>query len=84
MTVTIDELLQELEQEAPATRRVLERVPENRLDWKPHEKSPTFGKLAMHVAALPGAIAEIAVRIRRRKRRSTPSIAPSRAASSPH
>jgi len=34
----IDGMLQELEQEAQTTRRVLERVPDNRLTWKPHEK----------------------------------------------
>lgn len=33
---TIEGMLQELEQEAPATRRVLERVPADRLDWRPH------------------------------------------------
>src|SRR5919197_1186798 len=56
-----DELLQELEQEAQTTRRVLERVPEDRLDWRPHEKSMTLGQLAWHVASLPGAIAQLAV-----------------------
>jgi uncharacterized damage-inducible protein DinB len=62
MTLTIDDLLQELEQEAAATRRVLERVPHDRLDWKPHDKSMTLGQLALHVANLPGAIAEISTR----------------------
>jgi uncharacterized damage-inducible protein DinB len=57
---TIDVLLQELEQEAHATRRVLERVPDDRLGWKPHEKSMTLGQLALHVAIVPGAVAEIA------------------------
>jgi uncharacterized damage-inducible protein DinB len=57
--VTIDDLLQELEQEAQTTRRVLERVPEDRLDWRPHDKSMTLGQLAMHVATLPRAIAEL-------------------------
>jgi uncharacterized damage-inducible protein DinB len=60
--LTIDDLLQELEQEAHTTRRVLERVPDDRLDWKPHDKSLTLGQLAMHVATLPGAIAEISTR----------------------
>jgi uncharacterized damage-inducible protein DinB len=60
--LTTDDLLQELEQEAQSTRRVLERVPEDRLDWKPHAKSMTLGELAMHVANLPGAIAEISTR----------------------
>lgn len=60
--LTVDDLLQELEQEAHSTRRVLERVPDGRLDWKPHAKSMTLGELAMHVANLPGAIAEISTR----------------------
>jgi uncharacterized damage-inducible protein DinB len=55
--VTIDEILQELEQEAQATRRALERLPEDRLGWKPHPKSMSLGQLAMHIAGLPGAIA---------------------------
>ena len=56
---TIDDLLQELEQEAQTTRRVLERVPDN-LSWKPHEKSMSLGQLAMHVATTPGGVAEVA------------------------
>jgi uncharacterized damage-inducible protein DinB len=55
----VERLLQELEQEGQATRRVLERVPEDRLDWTPHQKSMTLGQLAMHIANIPGAIAEI-------------------------
>jgi uncharacterized damage-inducible protein DinB len=55
----IEELLQELDQEARSTRRVLERVPEDRLDWQPHARSLTLGQLAMHVATLPGALAEM-------------------------
>ena len=51
--------VQELEQEAQATRRVLERVPEERLTWKPHEKSMSLGQLALHVATVPGNVAEI-------------------------
>ena len=58
--ITIDDLLQELEQEAQTTRRVLESIPEDKLAWKPHEKSRTLGQLAMHIAVVPGAIAEIA------------------------
>jgi len=55
----IQALLQELEQEAQTTRRVLERVPADRLGWKPHDKSMSLGQLALHVATVPGAIAEI-------------------------
>jgi uncharacterized damage-inducible protein DinB len=59
MTTTIDALLQELEQEAHATRRVLARVPDSELGWKPHERSFSLGQLALHVATLPGAIARM-------------------------
>jgi hypothetical protein len=48
-----DLFLAELEQEAAATRRVLERVPDGRYDWKPHEKSMTLGYLAELVARMP-------------------------------
>lgn len=54
----VDGMLQELEEEAQTTRRVLERVPDNQLTWRPHEKSRTLGELAMHVATVPGAVAE--------------------------
>lgn len=56
----IDSLLMELEQEAGTTKRVLERVPTNKLGWKPHAKSMTLGELALHVATTPGHIAEFA------------------------
>jgi uncharacterized damage-inducible protein DinB len=59
--MTIDELLRELDQEAQTTRRVLERVPEDQMGWKPHEKSMSLGVLAMHVALIPAAIAEVAM-----------------------
>jgi uncharacterized damage-inducible protein DinB len=52
-----DRLLAELESEAAITRRVLERVPEGKGDWKPHEKSMPMGRLAGLVATMPGWIA---------------------------
>jgi uncharacterized damage-inducible protein DinB len=55
----IDGMLQELEQEAQTTRRVLERVPDDQLAWRPHEKARTLGELALHVAIVPGAVAEL-------------------------
>ena len=55
----IDGLLQELEQEAETTRRVLERVPGDRLTWRPHPKARTLGELALHIAVVPGAVAEL-------------------------
>lgn len=57
--LTTEDLLSELEQEAQTTRRVLERVPEGKLDWRPHEKARTLGELAMHVATVPGGVAEL-------------------------
>jgi uncharacterized damage-inducible protein DinB len=48
--------LQEFDNEATITRRVLERVPTDRFDWKPHPKSMSLGQLAMHTAMTPGAI----------------------------
>ena len=57
----IDGLLQELDQEAVTTRRVLERVPDAKLTWKPHPKARTLGDLALHVAMTPGAVAEFVV-----------------------
>jgi len=54
----IDPILMEIEQESKATRRVLERIPEDKLGWTPHAKSYTLGQLALHVARIPGAIAE--------------------------
>jgi uncharacterized damage-inducible protein DinB len=48
-----DLFLAELEEEAAVTRRILERVPDGRYDWKPHEKSMTLGYLAELVARMP-------------------------------
>ncbi|MFL6374798.1 MAG: DinB family protein [Pyrinomonadaceae bacterium] len=46
--------LGELENEAKVTRSVLERVPADKFDYKPHEKSMTFGRLASHIAEMFG------------------------------
>lgn len=48
--------LAEFEVQAPITRRFLERLPEDKLTWKPHEKSMTAGQLAFHLASVPGGI----------------------------
>jgi uncharacterized damage-inducible protein DinB len=56
----IDTILMEMEQEAAATRRLLERVPEDKLTWKPHPKSWSLGQLALHVAGIPGGVSAIA------------------------
>lgn len=47
-------ILSEFEEEIAATRRVLERVPDDRLSFKPHDRSMTLGELATHIAELPG------------------------------
>ena len=52
-----DELLMEFREELKTTRRVLDRVPGDKLNWKPHEKSMCLGALALHIAGIPGAIA---------------------------
>jgi len=57
----IDPILAEMEHEAQTTRRVLDRVPENKLAWKPHPRSYSLGQLALHVASLPGNVAALAV-----------------------
>jgi len=53
-------LLAEFEHEVPVTRRFLERLPEDKLAWKPHEKSMTAGELALHIAQSPGQVARLA------------------------
>ena len=52
--------LMELEQEAKTTRRLLERVPEDKLAWRPHHKSMSLGQLALHLAQTPGGVAQLA------------------------
>jgi uncharacterized damage-inducible protein DinB len=53
-------LLSELDAETPATRRVLERLPAERLGWRPHPKSMSAGQLAQHIASIPGTMARLA------------------------
>ena len=55
MTIA-ESMLTEFETQAPITRRFLERLPEDRLTWKPHEKSMTAGQLAYHLAFVPGGV----------------------------
>lgn len=49
-------ILAEFENEAGSTRKILERIPDGKLSWKPHEKSMTLGRLAGHIAELPAWI----------------------------
>lgn len=55
-----DEMIAELTSEAEKTRRLFERLPEEKLGWKPHPKSMTLGQLANHLAVLPTAISSMA------------------------
>jgi uncharacterized damage-inducible protein DinB len=49
-----DTFLPQFDHEMASTKRVLERVPAQRMDWKPHQKSWTLGELATHIATIPG------------------------------
>jgi uncharacterized damage-inducible protein DinB len=49
----IDPIISEFTHETASTRRMLERVPEEHFDWKPHEKSMTMAQLASHLAQVP-------------------------------
>jgi uncharacterized damage-inducible protein DinB len=57
----VEMILAELDAEAAGTRRLLERIPEDKLGWKPHAKSMALGALANHVATIPVAVAEMSV-----------------------
>jgi uncharacterized damage-inducible protein DinB len=56
-----DAMLMEMEMEEKTTQRVLERIPENKLTWKPHPKAYSLGQLAMHIAIAQGRVASAAV-----------------------
>ena len=60
MASLVEPILNEFRDEVPATRRLLERVPADKLAWKPHPKSRSLGELAMHVASIPGMAEKIA------------------------
>ncbi len=53
----IDAFLQEFEQEMSSTRKLLQVIPFDNPDWKPHEKSFSLSALASHVAEIPGWVA---------------------------
>ena len=50
---TVETLLAEFDQEMASTRKMLDRMPEDKLGWKPHEKSFTLAQMGNHIAALP-------------------------------
>jgi uncharacterized damage-inducible protein DinB len=56
----IEPMLSEFREEAVITKRILERVPADKLAWRPHRKSMSLGQLALHIASVPGSVARIA------------------------
>jgi uncharacterized damage-inducible protein DinB len=56
----VDSILMEIDQEAKTTQRVLDRIPEDKLAWKPHAKSYSLGQLGLHIARAQGFLAEAA------------------------
>lgn len=60
MAPIIEPILKEFREEVPATRRLLDRVPGDKLAWKPHPKSRSLGELATHVANLHGMAERVA------------------------
>jgi uncharacterized damage-inducible protein DinB len=52
-------LVAELDKEAPATRRLIERIPDDRLSWRPHPKSMSIAQLANHIAMIPGGVSRM-------------------------
>ena len=53
----VDPILMEFDQETATTRKLLTRVPNDKLGWKPHPKSMSLGELALHIAQTPGVMA---------------------------
>jgi uncharacterized damage-inducible protein DinB len=60
MTSAVEGILKEFRAEMPPTRRLLERVPGDKLTWKPHVKSRTLGELAAHLAGVTAMAEKIA------------------------
>ena len=60
MTKMLEPMINEIQQEAVITRTVLERVPADKLGWRPHPKSMSLGQLALHVASIPGVLSTVA------------------------
>ena len=59
MSVAARALAAEFDMESSITRRVLERVPTDRLQWQPHVKSLTLGQLAQHIALIPASMVRL-------------------------
>jgi uncharacterized damage-inducible protein DinB len=55
----IEDWIRELKREAESTRLLLERLPEDKLSWRPHPRSMSLGQLALHAAGVPGGLARL-------------------------
>jgi len=55
----LEPVLSEIREEAVITKRVLDRVPADKLSWKPHRKSMSLGQLALHIASVPGNLSKM-------------------------
>lgn len=55
----MEALLNEFREEVATTKKCLERVPADRLSWKPHPKSMSLGQLSNHIAMIPGRISKM-------------------------
>src|SRR4029450_5582270 len=60
ITRLVDPILMEIDQEAEITKRLFDIIPEDKLSWRPHPKAKSLGELAIHIAWLQGAVAELA------------------------
>ena len=61
MTNTIEPMLSEFREEVATTKRALQRIPADKLAWKPHPKSMSIGQLAMHIVLIPGRLSQLAL-----------------------
>ena len=59
MSQTTNAMLNELSEEAVTTKRVLERLPADKLSWRPHAKSMSLGQIALHVATISGNLIKL-------------------------
>jgi uncharacterized damage-inducible protein DinB len=59
MNSTIEGFIAEFDHESAATGRLLDRLPADRLSWRPHPKSMSLGELGLHVATIPGGMATL-------------------------
>ena len=59
ISTAVEPMLAEFAEEVAVTKRILDRVPADKLTWRPHPKSMTLGQLAIHIATVPGALATL-------------------------